>query len=172
MLGGARQGGALLWQTTLPLQRSRIVGAMGSASAAFHTTIVRRASSSSSSPRFVHEHEHVPLSRTHKLALTLGSLFASFYNPARGDMIALLSELSGEPLLPKLRDMMHCSAEGRALLMERPTINTQSVNMDYLGSLDECTFGKQYWRWLKWCNVGPDTRAKVSVCTFSSSAVR
>jgi len=78
-------------------------------------------------------------------------------------MIALLSELSGEPMLPKLRDMISGSQEGRELLIERPAINTKSVDMNYLESLPESTFGKQYWRWLKWCNVGPDTRAKVSM---------
>ncbi|PWN37299.1 coenzyme Q biosynthesis Coq4 [Meira miltonrushii] len=109
----------------------------------------------------VHKHEYVPLSRPHKFALTLGSLFASLINPARGDMIALLSELSGEPLLPKLREMMLSSPEGRSLMMQRPAINTQSVEMKYLEQLPENTFGKQYWNWLKWCNVGPDTRAKV-----------
>lgn len=110
-----------------------------------------------------HEHEHIPLSKSHKLALTIGSALASLYNPARGDMIALLSELSGEPLLPKLRDMMLKSDEGRALLMQKPAINTSSVDMKYLENLEEHTLGKQYWNWLKWCNVGPDTRAKV--CT-------
>jgi ubiquinone biosynthesis protein Coq4 len=118
--------------------------------------------------RFVHNHEHTPLSRTHKLALTFGSALASFYNPARGDMIALLSELSGEPMLPKLRDMMALSQEGRALLLERPIINTKSVDMNYLEGLPESTFGKQYWNWLKWCNVGPDTRAKVSLSVVYS----
>lgn len=76
-------------------------------------------------------------------------------------MIALLGELSGEPMLPKLRDMMHSSHEGRSLLIDQPIINTKSVDMTYLEGLPENTFGKQYWRWLKWCNVGPDTRAKV-----------
>jgi ubiquinone biosynthesis protein COQ4 len=112
------------------------------------------------SPQYFN-HEHVPLSRPHKLALTLGSAMASFYNPARGDMIALLGELSGEAMLPRLREMMSSSHEGRSLLMERPVINTKSVDMNYLEQLDETTFGKHYWRWLKWCRVGPDTRAKV-----------
>lgn len=117
-----------------------------------------------------HTHEHIPLSRPHKLALTLGSALASLYNPARGDMIALLSELSGEPLLSKLREDMLQSEEGRMLLFERPAINTSSVDMDYLHTLPESTFGKQYWHWLKWCNVGPDTRAKVRqrVCVARS----
>lgn len=112
-------------------------------------------------PEHVHTHAYTPLSRPHKAALTLGALLASFYNPARGDMIALLSELSGEPMLPRLREQMLESAEGRRLLLERPAINTASVDMAYLRSLDENTFGKQYVRWLDWCNVGPDTRAKV-----------
>lgn len=117
----------------------------------------------SSAAPHTYSHEHTPLSRPHKLALTLGSALASFYNPARGDMIALLGELSGEPMLPKLREMMSSSHEGRSLLLQKPVINTTSVDMDYLESLDEATFGKQYWRWLRWCNVGPDTRAKVCI---------
>lgn len=112
-------------------------------------------------PKHVHQHEYVPLSRPHKFALTVGSLFASLFNPARGDMIALLSELSGEPLLPKLREMMLKMPEGRTIMMQRLAINTQSVDMKYLEGLPENTFGKQYFNWLKWCNVGPDTRAKV-----------
>lgn len=115
-----------------------------------------------SAARHVYQHEHNSLGRPHKLFLTLGSTLASFYNPARGDMIALLGELSGEPMLPKLRQMMSSSHEGRSLLLERPIINTKSVDMAYLEKLDDSMFGKQYWRWLKWCNVGPDTRAKVS----------
>ena len=126
-------------------------------SARIHTSAILH----NNEPKHVHKHEYVPLSRSHKFALTLGSLFASLFNPARGDMIALLSELSGEPLLPKLREMMLRSTEGRSLMMQRPAINTQSVDMSYLESLPENTFGKQYFNWLKWCNVGPDTRAKV-----------
>jgi ubiquinone biosynthesis protein COQ4 len=124
-----------------------------------HHSAVRASSSGSSSQ--VHDHVYTPLSKVHKLALGFGSLLASFYNPARGDMIALLSELSGERRLPRLREMMLESEEGRALLMERPALNSQSIDMQYIGSLPEGTFGKQYWKWLKWCNVGPDTRGKV-----------
>lgn len=118
-------------------------------------------SASSSVVHHIHRHEHIPLSRPHKLALTVGSALASLYNPARGDMIALLSELSGEPMLPRLRDMINSSHEGRTLMMERPAINTKSVDMAYLEGLPESSFGHHYWRWLRWCNVGPDTRAKV-----------
>lgn len=123
--------------------------------------IVAATPPASNPPQHVHTHAYTPLSRPHKAALTIGALLASFYNPARGDMIALLSELSGEPMLPRLREQMLESAEGRRLLLERPAINTASVDMAYLRSLEENTFGKQYVRWLDWCHVGPDTRAKV-----------
>jgi hypothetical protein len=136
------------------LQRSLRIGAIQARRNLF-------TSGASLTGKHVHSHEHIPLSRPHKLALTVGSALASLANPARGDMIALLSELSGEPMLPRLRDMITSSEEGRLLLMERPVINTKSIDMKYLESLPETTFGKQYWNWLRWCNVGPDTRAKV-----------
>ena len=31
---------------------------------------------------------------------------------------------------------------------EEPVINTETISIDYLGSLGENTFGKEYWRFL------------------------
>jgi hypothetical protein len=57
---------------------------------------------------------------------------------------------------------MLASSEGRRVLLQRPQIHTNSVDMAYLRGLQEGTFGKEYTRWLDWNNVGPDTRAEVS----------
>ncbi|PWN40132.1 ubiquinone biosynthesis protein coq4, mitochondrial, partial [Ceraceosorus guamensis] len=104
----------------------------------------------------------IPLSSPHKFFLGLGSAAASLLDPSRGDQIALLSELSSEPFhLARMRDQMLASEEGRRILLDRPQINTKTVDMAYLRSLPEGTFGNEYTRWLDWCGVGPDTRAEV-----------
>ena len=86
----------------------------------------------------------------------------SFFNPSRGDMIALLSETSGERFLPGLLEKVMKSEEGRRVLWERRRITTKSVDMAYLEGLQRGTFGRAYVDWLEWCRVGPDTRAQVS----------
>ncbi|KAE8262412.1 hypothetical protein A4X03_0g2473 [Tilletia caries] len=102
-----------------------------------------------------------PLSPFQKVFLTIGSALASLHNPARADMIATLSETSGEPFLPRLRDQMLASAEGRGLLFDQPTISSATVSMHHLRSLREGSLGRAYVDWLEWCGVTPDTRAPV-----------
>lgn len=104
---------------------------------------------------------HLPLYSWQKSLLTFGSSLAALVNPARGDMIATLSEVSGETHLPRLRDEMLEHDEGRRLLVDRPSINTRTVDMSYLETLQPGTLGNEYTKWLEWCRVGPDTRAKV-----------
>lgn len=77
-------------------------------------------------------------------------------------MIATLTETSSGPFLEKLYQQMKSTPSGRRLLIEQPTINSETVDMEYLRSLPENTFGKNYVKWLDWNGVTPDTRAKVS----------
>jgi len=76
-------------------------------------------------------------------------------------MVAAFGELTAGPVLPRLRDKMLASEEGRAILKERPRINTQTVDMAALSNLPEGTFGRAYITWLERCGVTPDTRAPV-----------
>ncbi|CAO1628060.1 unnamed protein product [Parajaminaea phylloscopi] len=104
---------------------------------------------------------HVPLFSWQKHLVTIGSSLAALANPARGEMIATLSETSGESHLPRLRDDMLDHEEGRRLLVDRPSINTKTVDMSALSTMRPGTLGNEYTKWLQWCRVGPDTRAKV-----------
>jgi len=76
-------------------------------------------------------------------------------------MVAAFGELTAGPVLPRLRDKMLASEEGRAILRDRPRINTQTVDMTALSNLPEGTFGRAYIAWLERCGVTPDTRAPV-----------
>jgi ubiquinone biosynthesis protein COQ4 len=76
-------------------------------------------------------------------------------------MVAALGETTAGPALPRLRDVMLASEEGRRILKERPRIHSTSIDMDSLAQLPEGTFGRAYITWLERCGVTPDTRAPV-----------
>lgn len=77
-------------------------------------------------------------------------------------MVAALGDLTSGPVLPRLRDAMLESAEGRQILKERPRVNSETVDMNKLAMLPEGTFGNAYVTWLERCGVTPDTREPVS----------
>lgn len=76
-------------------------------------------------------------------------------------MVAALGDLTSGPVLPRLRDRMLASVEGRRILKERPRVNSETVDMNTLALLPEGTFGNAYVTWLERCGVTPDTREPV-----------
>ncbi|KAF4597655.1 Ubiquinone biosynthesis protein [Pleurotus pulmonarius] len=89
---------------------------------------------------------HIPLNWFENAILAAGSAFMSLANPRRGDMVAALAETTAGPSLPRLRDLMLESEEGRRILKERPRVNTSTVDMDKLAKYPEGTFGRAYCR--------------------------
>lgn len=76
-------------------------------------------------------------------------------------MIATLGETTAGPALPRMREHMLSSAEGRRVLRARPRVTSDTVDMAALAQLPEGTFGRAYVRWLERCGVTPDTRDPV-----------
>ena len=76
-------------------------------------------------------------------------------------MIAALGETTAGPALPRLRDIMLESAEGRKILKDRPRTNSRTVDMEKLKEMPENSFGRTYVNWLVRCGVTPDTREPV-----------
>jgi len=76
-------------------------------------------------------------------------------------MVAAVGETTAGPALPRLRDRMLVSEEGRRILKDRPRINSSSIDMSALSRLPEGTFGRAYINWLERCGVTPDTRTPV-----------
>jgi ubiquinone biosynthesis protein COQ4 len=122
---------------------------------------------------------HIPLNWFENAFLAVGSALMSLADPRRGgesiqqeymthkmtqakDMIAALAETTAGPSLPRLRDTMLESAEGRKILRERPRVNSSTINMNELAQHPEGTFGRAYVTWLERCGVTPDTREPVS----------
>lgn len=129
---------------------------------------------------------HIPLTPIEKVILTIGSAGAALLNPYRAgeldassppcflflslnsltsshrpDMIAALSETTSTPFLPQLRDKMFATAEGRAILRDRPRIHSEIIDLDHLRSLPDGTVGRSYCDWLERTNTSPDTRLPV-----------
>lgn len=142
-----------------------------------HNASVNQTRSSSTAPAY---EGHIPLQWFEKAVLAVGSAFMSITDPRRGgkfpqlnvklpsaeyesqDMIAALGETTAGSSLPRLRDAMLCSSEGRRILKDRPRVNSTTVNMDQLAQYSEGTFGRAYITWLERCGVTPDTREPVS----------
>lgn len=76
-------------------------------------------------------------------------------------MVAALGETTAGSSLFRLRDVMLSEPEGRRILRDRPRVNSQTVNMAWLATLPENSFGRTYLRWLERCGVTPDTREPV-----------
>ncbi|KAL2269551.1 hypothetical protein VTJ83DRAFT_1735 [Remersonia thermophila] len=105
---------------------------------------------------------HVPLSPVERAALVVGAGLGSLFNPYRGDLIAIFSEVTATPyFIYRLRDAMLASPTGRRILRDRPRITSTSLNLPRLRSLPEGTVGRTYVAWLDREGVSPDTRAPV-----------
>lgn len=76
-------------------------------------------------------------------------------------MIAAIGDITAGPVLPRLRDTMLASPEGRQILKDRPRINTRTVDLERLAQLPEGTVGRAYINWLERTGVTPDTREPV-----------
>ncbi|KAF1958637.1 coenzyme Q biosynthesis protein-like protein Coq4 [Byssothecium circinans] len=105
---------------------------------------------------------HIPLTRTERLGLALGSGLMSFLDPRRGDLIAAFGEATAQPyFIYKLRDRMLLHPTGRRILRDRPRLTSTSLNVPRLRSLPSNTLGYAYAAWLDAEGVTPDTRAAV-----------
>ncbi|KAF7289624.1 Ubiquinone biosynthesis protein COQ4, mitochondrial [Mycena chlorophos] len=104
---------------------------------------------------------HIPLSWFENGVMAVGSAFMALADPRRGDMVAALGETTAGPALPRLRDIMLASPEGRQILKDRPRINSTTVDLDKLAKMTEGTFGREYTTWLERTGVTPDTREPV-----------
>ena len=72
----------------------------------------------------------------------------------------MLTQVSSGSSLPHLLESMRSTASGRRLLIERPSVNSETVDVEYLASLERGKFGREWIEWLKENGVGPDGRAE------------
>ncbi|GAK66576.1 ubiquinone biosynthesis protein COQ4, mitochondrial [Moesziomyces antarcticus] len=108
----------------------------------------------------IDEVDHMRTSRLGRALLTAGSALGLLNNPARGDLLSMLTQVSSGPSLSHLLGLMRSTESGRRLLIERPSVNSETVDVEYLCSLERGKFGREWMEWLKENGVGPDGRAE------------
>ncbi|KAH6607298.1 coenzyme q biosynthesis coq4 [Trichoderma cornu-damae] len=105
---------------------------------------------------------HVPLTRTERAAMAVGSGIMALLNPYRADLIATLGEATATPaFIGRLRDAMLSHPTGRRILRLRPRISSQTLSLPALRALPATSVGRAYVSWLDREGVSPDTRAAV-----------
>jgi ubiquinone biosynthesis protein COQ4 len=109
-------------------------------------------SSSSSSSSASTPYSPLPLHRptlVERAVLSLGAAVGAFADPARGDMVAMLGELTGGPALALLRQRLLADEEGRALLRDRPRVRISRQDCERMArELPDGTLGREYARYM------------------------
>ncbi|XP_063599705.1 ubiquinone biosynthesis protein COQ4 homolog, mitochondrial-like isoform X2 [Penaeus indicus] len=108
----------------------------------------------------LYEH-HIPTDICQKSLLTVGAAAAALLDPRRHDMVAVLGETTGHTALSKIYAMMIEDEEGRQILIDKPRINSSTLNLPFLRQLPEGTLGHAYIKFLDDNQVTPDSRLPV-----------
>ncbi|XP_004144164.1 ubiquinone biosynthesis protein COQ4 homolog, mitochondrial [Cucumis sativus] len=101
----------------------------------------------------------IQLNRWQQAAVALGSAVGALLDPRRADLIAALGETTGKPAFERVLERMKKSAEGRAVLMERPRVLSSEVG--HAWDLPSNTFGGAYANFMGSRNFSPDDRPPV-----------
>ena len=71
-------------------------------------------------------------------------------------MVRAVSEQTAGAALPRLRNIMLSTEEGRRVLKDRPYVSSKTVDVIYLSKLPEHTFGRAFITFLDRCGITPD----------------
>ncbi|XP_071524237.1 ubiquinone biosynthesis protein COQ4 homolog, mitochondrial isoform X2 [Panulirus ornatus] len=104
---------------------------------------------------------HIPTNSFQKAILSAGAAVAAILDPRRHDMVAVLGETTGYSALSRIYTEMVQDEEGQQILIEKPRINSSTIDLPYLSKLPEGTLGNYYIKFLNDNNVTPDSRLPV-----------
>jgi len=104
---------------------------------------------------------HIPISKLQRFLLGSSSTLVSFFNQYRYDMVAVCSETTSCKSLQFMQNKMLESQTGKRILLEKPRINSSTINLENLRNLPSNTMGKHYMSMLEKYNISPDTRTEV-----------
>ncbi|XP_076054367.1 coenzyme Q4 [Oratosquilla oratoria] len=110
------------------------------------------------SPLYKH---HIPTNIFQKGLLSVGAATTALLDPRRHDMVAVLGETASFAVLPRLYQRMKDDPEGQEVLLEKPRINSKTINLQALSELPEGSLGHAYVKFLKDNKVTPDSRLPV-----------
>ncbi|KAG0721491.1 Ubiquinone biosynthesis protein COQ4, mitochondrial [Chionoecetes opilio] len=104
---------------------------------------------------------HVRTNLFQRTILTCGSAVSAILDPRRHDMVAVLGETTGHTALTRLHTLMSDDSEGRRILVDKPRINTSTIDLDALRKLPDDSLGRTYINFLEVNDVTPDSRLPV-----------
>jgi len=104
---------------------------------------------------------HVTTTGFQKVILAVGSSITALNDPWRADMVAVSGEVTGKNALNYMHYRMKASREGRRILKEKPSINSKTVDFDFLRGLPDHTVGYTYAAFCDKYNITPDSRSPV-----------
>lgn len=131
---------------------------------AFSFSSFSSSSSSQEEPFYgspIPENKPRPLSPLQTLSLTAYSATKAFLDPERHDMVATLSELTGQVALQSMYNTMKEDTDGQRILLDKPLVSKSSIDIDDLRNKGKHTFGYAYAMFLKRNGFDPDLRAEV-----------
>ncbi|XP_042230899.1 ubiquinone biosynthesis protein COQ4 homolog, mitochondrial-like isoform X2 [Homarus americanus] len=105
--------------------------------------------------------DHIPTNYCQKSILSLGAAAAAILDPRRHDMVAVLGETTGYRALSRIYSEMIQDEEGQQIILDKPRINSSTVDLTYLSKLPEGTLGHYYVKFLDDNKVTPDSRLPV-----------
>jgi len=103
----------------------------------------------------------VKLNPLQKGLMALGTGLSSFFDPTRAESIAVFGEVTADCALKTMHQKMRADPEGAIILIDKPRINSEDIDIDALSKLPEGTFGREYVKFLRVNNVTPDSRLPV-----------
>uniref|UniRef100_M4BEW1 Ubiquinone biosynthesis protein COQ4 homolog, mitochondrial n=1 Tax=Hyaloperonospora arabidopsidis (strain Emoy2) TaxID=559515 RepID=M4BEW1_HYAAE len=87
---------------------------------------------------------HIPTTPLQKLVLAVTSAVTVFANPKRGDMLAILGDVTGRDALRRIHAHMCADPIGSRILADKPVIRNHKIDRESLRALPSNTFGHQY----------------------------
>ncbi|KRY69989.1 U3 small nucleolar RNA-associated protein 15 -like protein [Trichinella pseudospiralis] len=91
---------------------------------------------------------HIPTTSLQKAILASGSALTAILNPWRGDAVACMGETTAGWVLPKIYQRMMEDPEGQRILLEKPRIQDDTISLEKLRNMPDCTLGREYARFL------------------------
>lgn len=95
--------------------------------------------------------------------MILQPAFKAFLNPQRADQIAILSEATSYLFLENILFKMQTDKIGRQILLNKPLLNSKTLEKYNLKSLPENTFGKNYFNFMSKYNITIDSRSPITL---------
>ncbi len=101
------------------------------------------------------------LSTLQSLTLTAYAATQAFIDPEKHEMVATLSELTGQIALQNMYQTMKNNPTGQRILQTKPIVSKDTIDILTLEQSHKSTFGHAYASFLKENDFDPDLRAKV-----------